>query len=103
MNRIASILSKTLMAMLPAGMAVGMVAGHDALAQVVYVAPPAPPAAYIAVNAPEYYRGHAVYLYNNNWYYRDPHGAWSYYRHEPAYLHERRAHWEARRHYHYKH
>ena len=71
MNRIHSILSRTLVATIPAGMAVGMVASHDALAQVVYVAPPAPPAAYVAVNPPEYYRGHAVYLYNNNWYYRD--------------------------------
>jgi hypothetical protein len=103
MNRIVSILSKALVVMVPAGMAVGVVGDHDALAQVVYVAPPAPPAAYIAVNPPEYYQGHAAYLYNNNWYYRDAHGQWSYYRHEPAYLHERRAHWQARRQYHYKH
>ncbi|HET9989444.1 MAG TPA: hypothetical protein VFQ65_13025 [Kofleriaceae bacterium] len=52
----------------------------------------APPSAYIATTQPEYFEGRPVYWYNNNWYYRD-HGRWSYYRSEPRYLRERRAHW----------
>jgi hypothetical protein len=52
----------------------------------------APPAAYIATTQPEYFEGRPVYWYNNNWYYRD-HGRWSYYRSEPGYLRDRRAHW----------
>ena len=103
MNRIAPTLCKALVVLVPVVAAVGAGAGEDASAQTIYVAPPAPPPAYIAVNPPEYYQGHATYFYRGNWYYRDGHGAWNYYRHEPAYLHGRRAHWEARRHYHYKH
>ena len=101
--KIAAIFSRALVMLVPAGMAVGVFSPTDALAQVVYVAPPAPPSAYIAVNRPEYYGGHATYLYNGSWYYRDGHGSWNYYRHEPPQLHERRAHWDARRQYHYKH
>jgi hypothetical protein len=103
MNRIVSIVSKASVMLLPVAVAVGAATSENALAQAVYVAPPAPPAAYVAVNPPEYYQGHAAYLYNGNWYYRDGHGAWNYYRHEPGYLHGRRAHWDARRQYHYKH
>jgi hypothetical protein len=51
-----------------------------------------PPAAYIATAAPEYFEGRPVYYYNNYWYYRDR-GRWSFYRSEPIYLRERRAHW----------
>ncbi len=51
-----------------------------------------PSAAYIATAQPEYFQGRAHYWYNNRWYYRD--GArWSYYRSEPVYLRDRRAHW----------
>ena len=56
----------------------------------------APPAAYIATSQPEYFEGRPVYWYNNNWYYRD-HGRWSYYRREPVYLRDRRAHWTPER------
>ena len=52
----------------------------------------APPAAYIATTQPEYFGDRPVYWYNNNWYFRD-HGRWHYYRREPAYLRDRRAHW----------
>ena len=51
-----------------------------------------PPAAYIATAQPEYFEGRPAYFYNNYWYYRD-HGRWSYYRSEPGYLRDRRAHW----------
>lgn len=50
-----------------------------------------PPAAYIATSQPEYFEGRPVYWYNNSWYFRD-HGRWSYYRREPVYLRDRRAH-----------
>ena len=59
----------------------------------------APPSAYIATTQPEYFDGRPVYWYNNNWYYRDR-GRWSYYRSEPVYLRERRAHWVDRPRYH---
>jgi hypothetical protein len=55
-----------------------------------------PPAAYIATVEPEYFEGRPVYFYNNYWYYRER-GHWRYYRAEPRYLRERRAHWEERR------
>jgi hypothetical protein len=51
-----------------------------------------PPSAFIATAAPEYFEGRPVYYYNNYWYYRD-HGRWGYYRSEPGYLRDRRAHW----------
>ena len=47
---------------------------------------------YIATVAPVYYEGRPVYYYNNYWYYRD-HGRWRYYRTEPGYLRDHRAHW----------
>jgi hypothetical protein len=68
-----------------------------------YVAPPPPPDAYIATTQPEYYEGRPVYWYNGNWYYRDEHGAWNYYRTEPAYLRDRRAHAADHRRYQYNH
>jgi hypothetical protein len=66
-------------------------------------APPPPPDAYIATTQPEYYEGRPVYWYNGNWYYRDEHGAWNYYRTEPAYLRDRRAHATDHRRYQYNH
>jgi hypothetical protein len=63
--------------------------------------PPPPPDAYVATVAPEYFEGRPVYLYNNLWYFRDEHGAWQYYRHEPEYLRGRRGHWGERGRYHY--
>jgi hypothetical protein len=79
-----------------------VVVGAPREAHAQYVAPPPPPSAYIATTQPEYYEGRPVYFYNGNWYYRDDHG-WNYYRSEPAYLRDRRAHWndnDRRYHYH---
>lgn len=79
-------------------------ASREARAQVVVVAPPVvfapPPPAFVATFQPEYFEGRPVYWYHNNWYYRGEHG-WSYYRSEPRYLHDRRAHWVEHPHYHY--
>ena len=55
----------------------------------------APPAAYIATAAPEYYDGRPVYYYNDYWYYRIGPGRWGYYRTEPGYLRGRRERWGA--------
>ena len=71
---------------------VAIALGSSTKARAQIVVTVAPPAAYIATSQPEYFGGRPVYWYNNNWYYRD-HGRWSYYRREPGYLHERRAHW----------
>jgi hypothetical protein len=99
MNRPQAILSKTLLLVTLVG--VGVLVGAPGEAKAQYVAPPAPPsAAYIATVQPEYFEGRPVYLYNNNWYYRDEHG-WNYYRTEPAYLHDRRASWGSRPRYRY--
>jgi hypothetical protein len=43
-----------------------------------------------------------VYYYDGHWFYRDERGAWNYYRNEPAYLRDRRSHWDDHRRYHYK-
>jgi hypothetical protein len=98
MNRLQSIVSKAFLVALPVGAAI--VAGTPGEARAQYVAPPAPPAAYIATMAPEYYEGRAVYFYNGSWYFRDARG-WNYYHAEPAYLRDRRAHWGNDRRYHY--
>jgi hypothetical protein len=83
---------KTIMSLvILAGVSLGAVQKADA--QIVVSV--APPAAYIATATPEYYEGRPVYYYNNSWYYRDHYGHWGYYRHEPAYLVERRSHWGA--------
>jgi hypothetical protein len=66
-----------------------------------YVAPPPPPDAYVATTQPEYYENRPVYWYGGNWFYRDEHGRWNFYRQEPSYLRDRRAHWDDRRRYHY--
>lgn len=71
-------------------LAIALGSSTEARAQIVVTI--APPAAYIATSQPEYFEGRPVYYYNNSWYYRD-HGRWSYYRREPVYLRDRRAHW----------
>jgi hypothetical protein len=73
-------------------------AARDASAQIIIPAPPPP--VFVATVQPEYYEGHPVYWYHNNWYYRDAHG-WRYYHTEPRYLHERRGHWDEHARYHY--
>jgi hypothetical protein len=98
MNRAKAILSKAILLAMPLG--VCAVAGVPGEAHAQYVAPPAPPAAYIATVQPEYFEGRPVYWYNNSWYYRDG-GAWNYYRTEPGALRDRRANWGARARYHY--
>jgi hypothetical protein len=121
MIRIETIVRKALVLALPVASAMAIGAPRDARAQYAppppppqyvappppqyvtppappppqYVAPPAPPDAFIATSTPEYYEGRPVYLYNGNWYYRDEHGGWNYYRSEPQYLHDRRAVHEA--------
>jgi hypothetical protein len=84
------------------GVGIAAFASRDARAQVVVVAPPIvvappvvvapPPPAFVATFQPEYFEGRPVYWYHNNWYYRGEHG-WSFYRTEPRYLRDRRAHW----------
>jgi hypothetical protein len=98
MKPIAAFVSRALMVALPFGAALAASAPGDAQAQ--YIAPPAPPAAYIATVSPEYFEGRPVYFWNNQWYYRDAHG-WNFYRNEPGYLHDRRGHWNERVRYHY--
>jgi hypothetical protein len=83
-----SIFSKALLLVIPIAVVLG--APDEARAQIVVSV--APPAAYIATSTPEYFEGRPVYYYNNSWYYRD-HGRWGYYRNEPGYLRDRRAHW----------
>jgi hypothetical protein len=72
--------------------AIALALGSSTEARAQIVVTFAPPAAYIATSQPEYFGGRPVYWYNNNWYFRD-HGRWSYYRQEPVYLSNRRAHW----------
>jgi hypothetical protein len=96
MNRLKSILSQALLLSLPLGAAVAIGAPTVAQAQEA-----APPAEFVASFTPEYFEGRPVYYYRNMWYYRDG-NRWSYYRSEPAYLRDRRSHWEHERsHYHY--
>jgi hypothetical protein len=51
-----------------------------------------PPAEVVATLVPVYHEGHAAYWYNGYWHYRDTHGAWAYYRTEPAFLRDHRLH-----------
>jgi hypothetical protein len=51
-----------------------------------------PPSEYIASYEPIYYNGWAHYWYRDHWYYRD-HGAWHWWDHEPAFLHDHRGEW----------
>jgi hypothetical protein len=85
---VTSILSMALRLVIPVAVVLGV--PGEARAQIVITF--APPAAYIATSQPEYFSGRPVYWYNNAWYYRD-HNRWHYYRREPVYLRERRAHW----------
>ena len=57
-----------------------------------------PPPEWIATTEPVYFEGHAAYWYNNHWVWRDEHGAWGHYDHEPAFLADRRAHFAPVRH-----
>jgi len=75
----------------------GCLAATPAAAQVVVRI--FPPAAFVAVNTPVYYEGHATYWYGNQWYYRDGRN-WRAYHQEPVYLHEYRGrHVAAQYHY----
>ena len=49
-----------------------------------------PPPEYVASTEPIYYEGHAAYWYHGYWGWRDAHGAWNHYDHEPAFLAQRR-------------
>jgi hypothetical protein len=88
MNRIASILTQTVVAT-TCFFAIAIGAPAVGEAQMVVEAPPP---AFIASSTPEYYEGRPVYFFNNAWYYRDG-DHWNYYRREPDFLRERRSHW----------
>lgn len=45
----------------------------------------------VATTDPVYYDGVPVYWYGGHWMYRDAHGGWAYYQHEPPALAARRA------------
>jgi len=49
-----------------------------------------PPSEYVATTEPVYYEGHAAYWYGGHWNWRDEHGAWNHYDHEPPALLDRR-------------
>jgi hypothetical protein len=57
-----------------------------------------PPPEFIATTEPVYYEGHAAYWYGNRWVYRDEHGGWGRYDHEPPALADRRGHFPPVRH-----
>ena len=57
-----------------------------------------PPPEWIATTEPVYFEGHAAYWYENHWVWRDEHGAWARYDHEPPFLANRRAHFALVRH-----
>jgi hypothetical protein len=87
MNRNIATLSKGLFVVVAAG----------ALASVALVARSAqadewvpPPAEVVVSSEPVWYEGHAHYWYGNHWYWRDEHGGWQHYDHEPAYFAGRR-------------
>jgi hypothetical protein len=94
MKRASTILSRALLFSIPLSAALAMGAPGEALAQGY------PPPEYIATQQPEYFEGRPVYYYGGTWYYRDR-GAWSYYHGEPAYLRDRRSHWDEHRRYRY--
>jgi hypothetical protein len=88
MNRNIATLSKGFAIMSAAGvLAAVFLVGAPAAAQ---WAPPPPE--FIATTDPVYYEGHASYWYGNHWYWRDVHGAWNHYDHEPGFLADHRAH-----------
>ena len=92
MTRLQTFLKSTLFLAIP--IAFALATPGQAHAQVVAEVVVEPPAAFIATAAPEYFENRPVYWYNNYWYYRD-HGRWTYYRTEPGWLRDRRAHWGA--------
>jgi hypothetical protein len=108
MNRARTMLSRALLLALPLA-TLAVAASVPAHAQDAPPPPPAPPGdmpppppdAYIATVQPEYFEGRPVYLYNGNWYFHDAHGGWNYYRTEPAFLRDRRSHWNDHARYHY--
>jgi hypothetical protein len=108
MNRLQTMFSKALVLAVPVA-ALAIAASGQAHAQDAPPPPPAPPAdvpppppdAYIATVQPEYYEGRPVYFYNGNWYFHERGGGWNYYRTEPAFLHDRRGHWNEHARYHY--
>jgi hypothetical protein len=75
-----------------------IVSAVGALAAVCLIGAPAaaqwvpPPSEFVATTEPVYYEGHAAYLYNNRWYWRDERGGWNHYENEPPFLADRRAH-----------
>jgi hypothetical protein len=88
MNRIIATMSKGF-AIAPAigALALVFLTGAPAAAQ---WAPPPPE--FIASTEPVYYEGHAAYWYGGRWFWRDEHGGWGHYDHEPPFLADRRAH-----------
>jgi hypothetical protein len=89
MNRVISALCKGF-AVVPAVGALALVSLIGSTAEAQW-APPPPE--FIATAEPIYYEGHAAYWYGNHWSYRDEHGGWGHYDHEPPFLADRRAHW----------
>ncbi len=61
-----------------------------------------PPAEVIVTLVPAYHEGHAVYWWHGYWHYRDPRGAWAYYRTEPVVLRTWRTQ-HATTYHHYEH
>jgi hypothetical protein len=49
-----------------------------------------PPVEYITITEPVYYQNHPHYWYQGHWYWRDEHGGWNHYDHEPDWLIQRR-------------
>jgi hypothetical protein len=90
MNRTIATLSR--------GFVIAAVAGLGAFAATSLVATtadaqwaPPPPEVYTTTE-PVWYEGHAHYWYGGHWYWRDEHGGWQHYDHEPAFLVERHMH-----------
>jgi hypothetical protein len=88
MNRIIATLSKGI-ALVPAVGVVALVSLTGAPAEAQW-APPPPE--YIATTEPVYYEGHPAYWYGGHWFWRDEHGGWGHYDHEPPFLADRRGH-----------
>src|ERR1044071_3420487 len=83
-----SILSTALRLVIPVAVVLGV--PGEARAQIVIAF--APPAAYIATSQPENFAGRPFYCYHTDSYKRDQTRC-HYYRPEPVFLRERRAHW----------
>jgi hypothetical protein len=78
--------------MIKALLALALIAGPAAAQVDISIDFGPPPAEYIATTNPIYFEGHPAYFYNDYWHYRDERGRWIYYRTEPRFLAERRAH-----------